>query len=458
MNYELMHKDTVIATVEINERGTLTRLVSIANPAHFPYGTAPKTGTKDPSGLIRWWENRRIPISRDDLENVVGVSLPKAATLGMILVACQGLSLSDCYWIRKEGSKDAFDDLNFFGNSFSFDLGDALVGKGKVATHLSLSPDGTSEGNLRKRWKIIDGRRVLLKSGTPPYRYEVYNEVIASVLMKHLNIPHVDYYLIQDAGELYCACDDFVGYSQDFVTAYMIREGGGKLNHESEYEFMVRRYGELGVKDAKKAIDTMLLVDYLLGNEDRHLNNFGLIRDAKTLEFLGPAPIFDTGSSLGYRMDDDALAVAPPAKWKPFPSHSRPSQLDYIEPLPDGISVEALLSLPRVILSACEAFPSPFSRKRAKAIARYIGNRVSEVMGKYGLTEKKRGNELTKTQERIMEFFHSNGGTVYAAQDLYEALGISRITAIRNLEHLVRQGLIIRVGPRKTGYWKLLDQ
>lgn len=42
----------------------------------------------------------------------------------------------------------------------------------------------------------------------------------------------------------------------------------------------------------------MIVVDYLLANTDRHYNNFGAIRNANTLEWIGPAPIFDSGTSL----------------------------------------------------------------------------------------------------------------------------------------------------------------
>ena len=33
-------------------------------------------------------------------------------------------------------------------------------------------------------------------------------------------------------------------------------------------------------------------------NEDRHLSNFGIIRDVKTLEWKQVCPIFDTGRSM----------------------------------------------------------------------------------------------------------------------------------------------------------------
>jgi len=42
----------------------------------------------------------------------------------------------------------------------------------------------------------------------------------------------------------------------------------------------------------------MYILDFLIMNEDRHLNNFGIIRDVNTLKWLDVAPIFDNGQSL----------------------------------------------------------------------------------------------------------------------------------------------------------------
>lgn len=62
----------------------------------------------------------------------------------------------------------------------------------------------------------------------------------------------------------------------------------------------------------------MMLLDYLICNQDRHFGNFGAIRDAVTLEWVGFAPIFDSGTSLWldqYASKIKALADAPA---KPF--------------------------------------------------------------------------------------------------------------------------------------------
>ena len=42
----------------------------------------------------------------------------------------------------------------------------------------------------------------------------------------------------------------------------------------------------------------MFVVDYLILNTDRHLKNFGVIRNVITLEWVRTTPIFDTGESM----------------------------------------------------------------------------------------------------------------------------------------------------------------
>ena len=53
-------------------------------------------------------------------------------------------------------------------------------------------------------------------------------------------------------------------------------------------------------------IDVMLCVDFLVANSDRHLNNFGILRDTKSLEWKSMAPVFDSGNSLFYRHNSNS--------------------------------------------------------------------------------------------------------------------------------------------------------
>lgn len=107
---------------------------------------------------------------------------------------CYGLSLSDQYWIKPESSGLSWEKINFFDNAFSDDMGDVLFGRPKKEADFDFnSPDNTSDGCLKKRWKIMDGRRCLIKGGSNPFRQQPFNEVIASDIMDRLEIPHVPY-------------------------------------------------------------------------------------------------------------------------------------------------------------------------------------------------------------------------------------------------------------------------
>ena len=73
-----------------------------------------------------------------------------------------------------------------------------------------------------------------------------------------------------------------------------------KPNSSSVFQHYMEICAELGIQNIVRAMDEMLVVDFLIANEDRHFNNFGLLRNPETLKWIGAAPIFDSGSSLGY--------------------------------------------------------------------------------------------------------------------------------------------------------------
>ena len=53
----------------------------------------------------------------------------------------------------------------------------------------------------------------------------------------------------------------------------------------------------------------------------RHFNNFGALRNAETLEWLGMAPIYDSGSSLGYDKMPGQMRSEKDVIFKPFKNH-----------------------------------------------------------------------------------------------------------------------------------------
>ncbi len=83
--------------------------------------------------------------------------------------------------MKPENSDLAWEKVNFFQNEFSSDVGDVLFGAEKSGNRLNFSsPDSSSDGFLKKRWKIENGKRILAKGGSSPFYQEPFNEVIAS--------------------------------------------------------------------------------------------------------------------------------------------------------------------------------------------------------------------------------------------------------------------------------------
>lgn len=94
-----------------------------------------------------------------------------------------------------------------FDHDFSEDVGNLLFGYGEFSDNMSLiSPDNTSDGQLIKKWKIADGKRVLIKGGSNPYQQEPLCEVIASGIAERLCIPHTKYTLLWEHEKPFSVC------------------------------------------------------------------------------------------------------------------------------------------------------------------------------------------------------------------------------------------------------------
>jgi hypothetical protein len=318
-----MHKKVPVADVEIDPDmgGYLTKIEKVHNIDHVPVGVEIKEDGKiSLKSLNDWWTGRSIPASRSGLRDALDffkMSSPK-----MLLEKCFGLSLSDQYWVNKQENPLDWDRVNFFENEFSEDVGNILFGKisdieGKEVN--LISPDNTSDGWLKKKWIIADGKRLLLKGGSDPFHQEPLNEVFASTIMRKLNIPHVNYTTIAIDEFPMCLCEDFITAETELVTAWnILRAGKKRQNHISIYQHFLNTCESLGIPGMRESIDKMLTVDFLIANVDRHFNNFGAIRNANTLEWLGASPVFDCGTSMWHNEFTHNIHPEFDIKCKPF--------------------------------------------------------------------------------------------------------------------------------------------
>ena len=318
-NYCLKHRDIPVAELELDPAsGAILSIGAIYEAAHVPVGIPVKKGMIDRRALNNWWRGRAIPASRSGIQNVLQ-ELDIADTQ-LLLEKCLGLSLSDQYWICPADSGISWKQVNFFEHAFSEDVGNLLFGQKRSDVISLMSPDNTSDGWLKKKWTIIEGKRCLVKGGSGATWQEPYNEVLASRMMERLQIPHVSYTLLIKDGYPYSVCEDFITPETELIPAWYVLQTKKKSNQVSLYRHYLDCCSELGVPGVEQAINQMLVLDYLIQNEDRHQNNFGVVRRADTLEYIGAAPIYDSGTSLWFDKPTALIGANTKITSKPFRS------------------------------------------------------------------------------------------------------------------------------------------
>ena len=303
------------------------------NIRYAPFGLI-RNNDIDKFEFNKWWKNRQIPASRKGLKDVLcNSNIYNKDNFDLLDSKAYCLSLSDQYWVKGINDDIGWKDVNFFDNEFSEDIGKILFNGGTTSFDLNLNtPDMTSNGNYEKRWKIINGERYLLKAGSKIYNQEPYNEVIATSLYKRLlnKSEFVEYEIVYDNDKTISMCKNFVTKDTELVPAWKINEYYNFLDNEDKYTHYIRCLEQIGIKDARKLIDKMIVCDYIIANKDRHFNNFGVIRDVNTLKFISVAPLFDNGCSLWY--DENDLNVGEFFLTNPFLEYEK-SQLDLVSNL-----------------------------------------------------------------------------------------------------------------------------
>ncbi|MDO5853163.1 MAG: hypothetical protein Q4Q62_03730 [Thermoplasmata archaeon] len=324
--YELMRLDDAAAIVDLAD-GSMS-LREVLDASALPAGTAPGGGA-DPWELEVWWDERRIPDSREGIGSLLeraGFGSPEEMT-----EASMGLCVSDCHWIRPAGSRLGWDDVCPHRVPFPGDLGDMIMDERLSGRPGMPSPDCATDGALRKRW-TLRGRPVLVKAGRWPLMQEPLCEAVASLAMDALGIPHTGYDLEFTNGMPASVCPAFTDGTTELVTAGRLVSGRGDCRPVPTAQKFLDACSVEGL-DVSGHLERMAVVDFLMMNTDRHSGNYGLLRDSESGEWLGPAPVYDTGTSLmcGSSTDRIADAVENGANGDAVPPILRDADLSWVD-------------------------------------------------------------------------------------------------------------------------------
>lgn len=323
-----------------------------------------------------WLNGRTVPKNRkfvDKILEAAGLSL--SDKIG-ILDTCKGLSVNDAYWLDNGSSKISFQDVNLYDNQLDETLAFiAYTGYSSSQKHkLGLSTEWTTDGQFPKAWRRINDKLYLFKAGSSGYAnsgMEPYSEYLAAQVAEQMGIPHVPYDLQQWKGKLASVCPLMNSKDIAFVPFWV-------ASKQSRFPAPLAAAMAFS-EETFEQLRSMIVFDALIGNQDRHASNYGMLRDNHTGKVIGPAPLFDHNLSLFARdMEVDYPNFLERIDTVIVPATS---QLTFTEEAEIVMGAKQHEQLRKMIGFEFKNHPDyPISENRLAALNSYIAGRTKELM------------------------------------------------------------------------------
>lgn len=276
--YAIMHKDRKVASIRFDGSCTIYR------HSFMPYNiyleevkkgsTDMDTRLNNLENFYHWCASRVLTLDRKYAKEIMNSLGQKQAITdrdrAQIAIAYRGLSLTDVYWIKSYGEKACFADINLYTHSLSDSFVDvSLRGKQLTAQNSELvSPedaagDISTMGVAPKAWVRRDGRFYLLKDGDMA---EVKAELLASRIARCFRAEQVYYEPDEYDGEPVTKSELITSQEKSIVNIEYVDIYA--KNHDMDYHALVLKKDAYGYY-------MMNIIDYLVGNTDRHWGNWG---------------------------------------------------------------------------------------------------------------------------------------------------------------------------------------
>lgn len=290
ITYEIMHMDKAVATVSALGQAR------ILNEQFMPYDMYLEESSdfddlvNNLANFYHWCASRVLSLDRTyakEIMNSLGVS--QAVTdqdRAQISLSYHCVSLTDVYWVRTVGEAVTFAELNLYDHH----LNEAIIplplkGKNLTVTNRELAPDLSTKGCFPKAWIRTGTEFRLLKDGGEE---AVRRELTASKICQCFDVPQVVYEEYFYDGEVVSQSIIVTSkkYSMVSKMAYDIYAVNNDLDTIEECIRLdpIVYYG-------------MNILDYLVGNTDRHPENWGFLVDNETNWPVSLYPLMDFNMS-----------------------------------------------------------------------------------------------------------------------------------------------------------------
>lgn len=228
------------------------------------------------SNFYYWCASRVLTLDREYAKEILNsIGATQASTdreRAQIALSYHCVSLMDIYWTREKYEKKSFENVNLFENHLEKAFVDVTL-RGKQMTVQNsrlIADDLGTQGCYPKAWIRKDNSFYLMKDGGLDL---VENELLASKICRCFQVKQVfyeeDFYDGQKVSisKIITSLDESIVPMESFEI-YAMNHGIDKMKYILEldgYSFYM-----------------MNILDYLIGNTDRHWGNWGMFVDNKT--------------------------------------------------------------------------------------------------------------------------------------------------------------------------------
>ena len=290
--YYIMQKNRRVASVR--EDGTCTVYFKSFLPFNLwiEEGDDMNVRLNNLNNFYYWCASRVLTLDRKYAKEIMNAIGAKQATTdrdrALIAISYHALSLTDVYWIATNNEKTKFEDISLYSHSLSNSFADvSLCGKQITAQNEELINNQDAAGDIAtngvapKAWIRKKDKFYLMTDGE---ERDVDAELLASKIVDCFDVDHVKY--TKDSfddrkvskSEIITSEKRSI-VSMEYIDIYC-------ANHDLDTDEFVLKKDEYNYY-------MMNIIDYLIGNSDRHWGNWGFWVDNNTNKLLGLHPLMD---------------------------------------------------------------------------------------------------------------------------------------------------------------------
>ena len=289
--WQIMHGDKLIA--DISDKGT----AKLYNSAFLPYdlwleeGQDVDTLVNNLTNFYYWCASRVLTLDRKYAKEILNsIGAGQGTTdrdRAKVSLSYHCLTLKDIYWVKEEQENTSFNEINIYDNHLDNAFVDlSLCGKNMTVENAHLIADDIStSGVFPKAWVRKEDGFWLYKDGDI---VNVKNEILASKICRCFKCNQVLYEEDVFEGTPVSVSKLMTGKDMSIATraAYDIYA----VNHDLNPLDSIIELDEQGYY-------MMNILDYLVGNTDRHWENWGILIDNETGKALRLHDLMDFNQS-----------------------------------------------------------------------------------------------------------------------------------------------------------------